>query len=172
MPTTYEPATDLVTKLADRVMREHHPGLHAAKVQVGYLMAHAPRDANDEPKGPAIKLRGRACKAVVRIVNLKDRVAGLPDAMVILDGDEWDEWSEREQAAIIDHELTHLELKTDESGAVQRDDIGRPKLRMRLHDFEFGGFLDVAKHYGDDSTEKQVIADWEKNYKQILFSWG
>jgi hypothetical protein len=64
-----------------------------------------------------------------------------------VDAYRWPELDELTQVAVLDHELTHLELVTDDEGTVKYDDYGRPKLRMRLHDICHGWFSEVAKRH-------------------------
>jgi hypothetical protein len=64
---------------------------------------------------------------------------------------------------VIDHELRHLMLaKNKKTGQIQLDDEGRPKLRIRPHDFEFGWFARTAELYGEESYEvsqaREIVA--------------
>lgn len=147
-----------IAEIAAEVCRKYHGELEAAGVRVDYLFAHAKTDKNGDPVGAALKLGGYHAAAIVRVVGLKDRVKGHGDAEVIVDGDRWDEWSEERKAAILDHELTHLELIVDEDG-VKRDDYGRPRLRCRLHDRQFGWFDAVARRHGPDAVEVEQAAN-------------
>jgi hypothetical protein len=72
-------------------------------------------------------------------------------------------WSSKRLQAVIDHELRHLMLaKNKRTGEIQRDDEGRPKLRIRPHDFEFGWFARTAELYGEESYEvsqaREIVA--------------
>jgi len=139
-------------------MRHYHKDLADAGVTVALLIASGPRDSHGELMGPAVSHGGYAAKAVVKITNLKDRAAGLEDVVLILDGDHIDEWTDREADAIYDHELAHpvLVLK---KGKLVRDDLNRPKLRMRKHDGQFGWFFDVAERHKEHSTEAQQLKE-------------
>ena len=76
------------------------------------------------------------------------------DALMILDGERLDSWTSKRLQAVIDHELRHLVLsKSKKTGQVQRDDLDRPRLKIRMHDFEFGWFARTAELYGEDSYE-------------------
>jgi len=161
MPVTYQKidGNDKTYGRMLKAMTAHHQPLTNAEVLITMLSASGPRDENGDVSGPAIKVGGYAAKACVRITSLKDRAAGLGDAVIIVDGDNCDTWSEAEFAAILDHELTHLELKVDQDGAIQRDDLGRPKLRMRKHDFHCGWFAEVAVRHKENSAEAQQLAE-------------
>lgn len=136
-------------------MEQYHPALKENGVSIDIMLAHGPTNDEGDKLGPAVKHHGRACKAKIRVIGLKDRAAGRADAELILDGDVCDTWGDEEAAAIIDHELTHLELSTFEDGTIKRDDLERPKLRIRLHDIEFGWFDSVARRHKKHATEVQ-----------------
>lgn len=105
------------------------------------------------PRPPAIKVNGHAALATVQIMSHKRRAAGAADVEIVLDWDNWSVSSDREQEALLDHELTHVELKTDNEGTVQRDDDDRPLLRIRKHDRQFGWFDAVTRRFGEASAE-------------------
>lgn len=157
MPTTYQECGDVMDALARRVMRDYYHVLLDADVKLGYLFA-----AN--PDGAAIKSRGYPAAAQVRIVNLKDRVAGMPDAMVIVDEERWKGLADTEKLALLHHELYHLipvensdKARDDGAGKWKLDDCGRPKLKMRRHDFELGVFYDVIERHQESALDLQVI---------------
>lgn len=57
--------------------------------------------------------------------------------------------------------MQHLELVMKLRNGVevvQRDDIERPKLKMRKHDFHWGGFDVIADRHGEDSVEVMAVA--------------
>ncbi len=72
-------------------------------------------------------------------LQLRLRQAGLqlPDAESAID----------QQAALLDHELHHLEVQKEGNGRFKFDDLNRPKISMRPHDFEFGWFSIIAKRH-------------------------
>lgn len=154
MPTTYERGDREHYEVLQKAMRKYHKRLLDAEVRVQVVVAKAHRDADGEPVGPAVKLHGMACLAVVRILSLKDRVLREHDAEITVDGDNWPLWSASRRLAVMDHELTHLELQVHpDSGVVMRDDEDRPKLRMRKHDFQVGWFHEIAERHGKQSVE-------------------
>lgn len=153
--TTYEKSTEDLNDSLATVMDRFHPHLRDAGLTVDILLAHAERDANDDPVGPALKHHDYECCATIKIMPLKDRVAGRSDTELLLDGDNFDTWPEDQLRAILDHELTHIELQVDDHGHVKRDDFGRPLLRIRKHDRQFGWFDCVARRHGMNSIEMQ-----------------
>lgn len=161
MGTTYERASDDVIEKVQEVMRRFHPDLAAAKVTIDVLLAHADPDSDE----CAVKAHGYPAAAVVRKIGLKDRVKGCADAEIVIDGDKIDEWSDRQLMALIDHELNHLEPDRDAKGEFKTDDIGRPKLAIRLHDRQFGWFDIIAKRWGVDSFEVQQAGEMVRDYE-------
>lgn len=161
MPTTYQRAPEHVTNRVMWLMEQYHAELFEFGVSVDVLCAYA----DPEKDEPAVKLAGYRCLAKVRSVSYKDRVKGCADAEIIIDGDELFGWTERELDAILDHELTHLEINRDSEGNAKTDDLGRPRFKLRKHDIHFGWFDSIADRYGKDSQEvKQahtLIEDWE-----------
>jgi len=151
--TTYAKADKQAKANMAHAMKRYHPELRDAEVSVDLLLAYGPRDANGDLVSPALTSKGLQCLGKIRVLGLKDRVAGRGDAEMLLDGDQIDEWSDEELAAIIDHELTHLELQVADDGTVKRDDIDRPKLRIRPHDREYGWFDSVARRHPEHSVE-------------------
>lgn len=159
MPT-YEPATEEMKQVVADVMTRFHGRLEACGVKISTLVANPREDQNGDPTGEAIKVGGYPALAKIRITSLKDRVHGLGDAELIIDGFHWQTMGDDEKAALIDHELTHLDVtyvedKKSKAMVVKRDDIDRPKLRMRLHDFQVGWFHEVVRRHGKASQEWQ-----------------
>jgi hypothetical protein len=153
MPTTFERDKGRLQLIVDALLEKYHGELLAAGVRFDLLLAYSKKDQNGEPIGPALKANGYAAAATVRILSLKDRAKGLGDAEIVADGDRIDEWSEENLEAILDHEIEHLELSLDGQGSLKRDDLGRPRLRMRLHDRQFGWFDSIARRHGANSLE-------------------
>jgi hypothetical protein len=136
-------------------------------VSVDVLMAYARRDGNGDPVGPALTLAGYQCLGKIKIMGTKDRAAGRGDVELLLDGDRWTELADEEQASVIDHELTHIELHVGDDG-LKRDDLDRPRLRQRKHDHQFGWFDEVVRRHGRDSIEWQQYEHFaEVGYQQL-----
>jgi hypothetical protein len=149
----FRKGNDRECELLSEVLEKHHPELHAAELIVDVLVAFATKNEQGEPRGPALSHGGYPAIATVRINSLKQRVLGGGDALVTLDGDRWGDFSPPQQRAILDHELTHLELVEGDEGGVEGDDIGRPRLRLRKHDHQFGWFDAVVRRHGANSVE-------------------
>jgi hypothetical protein len=131
------------------VMEKFHVAMYDAGVAITVLVAKS-----GERDKAALKFRGREAYGTIRITNLRDRALMLGDAIMTLNGDLLESWDDRRLRAVIDHELQHLELCVEKkSGKVMEDDLSRPKLKIRQHDYEFGWFSIVAERWGGDSYE-------------------
>lgn len=155
MPT-YAPAPQTVKDLATAILDEfesHHP-LTEADVRIDFVFAHADLDPDSGEKlNDAIRVRGFRALGVARKLPLKDRAMGRGDAEITIDGDWWNDVDDAERKALIDHELHHLEVRKDERG-ILTDDLGRPLLKMRKHDREYGFFDIIASRHGEYSQER------------------
>jgi hypothetical protein len=166
MPT-YEKAPKEVTKLADDLLNEFpsHQPIIDADVRIDILMAYAPLDKKtQQPKGVALKLHGARALGICKVVSLKDRVKGCGDVEIRLDGDWWREAALPEQRAVLDHELHHIFVIPGET-----DDIERPVVVMREHDYQFGMFVEIAKRHGSASIEQKMCRKMIEEAGQFLF---
>jgi hypothetical protein len=163
----YEKAPAEVRQIVERMMDRYHPQLRDAKLTITCLMAFPTLDKNGDSTGPALKVHGYAAQAVVKIIGLKERTDGRDDAEICIDGDNWPTLSDAQKDALLDHELEHLELKTDKDGFVVRDDLDRPKLKMRKHDHEHGWFDSIVRRHGRNAPEFIQFEEFQTTkYKQ------
>lgn len=156
MPIYKSGEPELVAFIAE-VMGRLHGRLADVELVIDVLEARPKTDEAGEPVGDALKLHGYPCYATIKIRGPKDRGAGLGDALLTIDAYRWPELSDATKTALIDHELTHLELCVDDEGRVKRDDYDRPRLRLRLHDQQFGWFDEVANRHDAASIEVQQL---------------
>ena len=170
---TYRKADGEVSAIIAELMQDYHSDLVEAGVRVGARFAFAAVDCKTgEPKGPALKKFGVACAAQVRVVSQKDRVAGLPDCIIDIDGEAWEkDWSADRQRAVLDHELEHIEIARDQDGAVKLDDCNRPKLKLKPDDYCINGFEVIAKRWGDSASEVESARRVADEYGQLLFGF-
>lgn len=167
MPTTFTTCDQSVHDQVASLVRRCHGELKEAEVTFNLLFA-AGEDGEPALKAPG----GWPAAAKVKINNLRDRVAGLMDVTILLDGDTWEKRTEAEQRAILDHELQHLEVCRNDKGMVKRDDAGRPKLRMRMHDWELAGFDAVLDRHKASAVEFQAAKQLtERESVQRVFSF-
>lgn len=153
----YSPGEPRLVEFVNEVMQRFHSRLADVELLVDVLEARPKTDEHGEPTGDALKLHGYPCYATIKIRGPKDRGAGLGDVLLTIDAYRWDELSRESQTALIDHELTHVELCVNDEGLVKRDDYDRPKVRMRLHDHQFGWFDEIAYRHGAASVEVEQL---------------
>lgn len=154
---TYDIAHAEVAQRARRLIAEHYSDLANAEVTIDFLFAN-----NDT--GHAVSHHGYPALAVVRIISLKDRTAGRKDAEITIDQKAWEAMSPAQRDALLDHELNHLIVARDQDNAFARDDLHRPKLKMRKHDYDFGWFTEIARRHGENSPEVfQAKMIWDKD---------
>lgn len=169
---SFTKAPDEVQVLVEECLHKYRPDLQEVGVTVGTRFAHAARDKETgEPKGPALKHGGYGAWAIIRVTQQKDRVLGLPDLIIDFDADIWEELSQASRVALIDHELMHPELVRDEEGNPILDDCHRPRIKMRLHDYQIGGFWAVVDRHGVDACEalayEQLRPQFQSRMKQV-----
>jgi len=161
MPILARMKIDAVKLLAS-VVEDYHSQLNEVEATIGLLSAW-PKDTEET----ALKLHGYPCAAIIKIAPYVQRVLGVEDVVITVDGPNWERATEAERVALLDHELTHLELCVDENGAVKSDDAGRPKFRMRLHDFHVGGFVAVMDRHGLSAPETKLVRETVETYSQL-----
>lgn len=164
MATTFDKGDEEINTRIAAVIKDHFPDLLDARVNIKVLFA-----TSDEP--PAIKHGGYAADAMIRINNLKERTLGNGDALMIVDKRAYDELtSERQRDGLMHHELHHLIVKRDkESGAILRDDLNRPRLGMRKHDYQIGFFRETARVFGKDAPEVLTCRWMVETGGELLF---
>lgn len=155
MPT-FERCDKSVNELATKLFDEYetHKPLVACGVNVDFVFAYADCDDKGRPLNDALTKGGLKALGIARKLPLKERALGRGDAEVALDGDWWKLATAEQQAALLDHELHHIAVKCDKSGNPQFDDLGRPQIKLRKHDIEFGWFKCIAERHGDASQER------------------
>ena len=168
MAITYEPVPDEVRESVYRVMRECHTELTNAEVTVHGLFARDYDKETDEPI-QAVKRAGYPAVAKISVTSLADRARGIADAKLVIDAFSWERRGEAQRLALIDHELEHLVLRVDdETGEVKRDDLGRPKLGTRRHDFELGFFAAVVERRGRAAIEASEAVAFVETHGHLL----
>jgi Putative phage metallopeptidase len=164
MPATYDPGDSEINGRIKTIIDEYFADLKEAGVKVKVLFA-----ASDEP--PAVKHQGYAASAMIRINNLRERTLGNGDALMIVDKKAYDELtSDRDRDALMHHELHHLIVKRDKEGNdILKDDLGRPRLGMRKHDFQVGWFAETARIFGKNSPEVRQARQMVELGGEFLF---
>jgi hypothetical protein len=159
MPT-YSKAPQAVKEMANSILCEFesHKPLLDARVSIDILFAHG------DERSPAIVSGGHQALGLCRKLSLKDRVAGRGDAEITIDADWWQHAENDHRRALLDHELHHIEVKDG-----SRDDAGRPVLKLRKHDVEFGWFRTIAERHGVSSMERVQAKSLFDNYGQSFW---
>ncbi len=176
MPNIFKPESEW-TKGEQRALRQiidawfvDHPDLCDEEMGTPFLTVEPILvyldDSGDGPEG-ALMVRGLPRRFKIKVTSLKDRSIGRGDVELLVDGDQWAKFEMDERRAVVDDVLHGLELRfrtvTDSDGndqeEVQRDDRGRPKLRIRPHDFEIAGYHDVAERHGASLPQVQLLRE-------------
>lgn len=153
MPGFFTLATEATKDLCQQLIEKFHIDLDSSGVKVDIVMAF--RDPDGEE--PAMKKDGHRILGKASLIGLKDRVKGMGDCEILLDGDAWDNFTPELKAAILDHELEHFEAKRDKKGEFVYDDLSRITLKIRAHDRQFGWFDSIAQRHRANSMEIQQL---------------
>ena len=169
MPKLYNKPDDAALALLSQAMVHHHD-LDTYGVRVGIIMVDPARSETGEPTGPA--LGSYSTWAETRLVGHKRRVYTPLDVEIDVDAARWREIDDPKRVALLDHELTHVEVMRGSEGQPQQDVDGRPKLRLIDDDYKLTGFYAVAERHGPNAME--VIGArglWDRG-RQLLFPWA
>jgi hypothetical protein len=167
MPTTYRQANVEDQLFLESVRDELEPALTAAEVRVKLMFAYS--DPDDVK--PALTHNGYPCAGIAKINSLKDRAEGKADGTVFVDHDQWRDWDEARRRAVCHHELHHFEPQFDKDGGRKTDDLGRPVLKIRKHDWQLGGFGIIVERHGDAAIEKESFIKTAETYGQMIMEW-
>ena len=133
---------------------DSHKPLIDARVKIDFVFAYGDEDEKGRILNDALRKNGCKALGIARKIPLKDRALGRGDAEIAIDGNWWDFATREEQRALLDHELHHFAIKLDKSKRPMFDDLGRPVITLRPHDFEFGWFKVIAERHGIASQER------------------
>lgn len=170
MPATFGDCDSETLALAKEMLELHHRDLHEAGVDIYYRFKFGAPKA----KGPTLTLHGRACAAIVQIHSADERSRGSKDVTITIDGDTWKDRPVAEKKAILDHEQSHpLLVRDKKTGQLMLADDQRPKLKMRQHDVEVGGFEEVMKRHKLNALESQSLAEiFSRDTVQGVLNFG
>jgi hypothetical protein len=161
---TYDDCDGKTYQMIKSTMAQYHPDLAGADVTVRAVFAH-----NEDKDGNAVcavKAHGHTAAAKIQVTSLQDRARGLADCKLTIDHYSWERMAESRRIALIDHELEHLELKTDDDGVVY-DDRNRPKLKCKLHDWLLAGFASIIERHGEAAVEHREMIRWQETWGQL-----
>lgn len=166
--STYRKAPEL-EPIAQPLLDKYYREVLDVKTRIDFLFAYGPVNDDGETTGPAIKHHGVQAIGLCRIIGQRDRAKGMGDIEVTVDGDWWQTASIDQQVALLDHELNHIQLKRDQAGCIVFDDLGRPKIKMRQHDHDYGWFDVIAKRHGTASVEVRQARALREHCGQFYF---
>jgi hypothetical protein len=165
MPVSYQQADESVHQMAAEILEQHHnPDLRmpdGSFVRLCILLAF---NDDDGEKTPAVKWHGEPADGVVSVISLKQRVDKRADAEIVLDLAKWDDLTEPQQRALLDHFIEHIVISKDENDCVICDDAGRPKIKLRQCDWNLRGFRSIARRYGQDAPEVRAAKQFEEDF--------
>ncbi len=171
---TYQQADEETNDLVAEIMKKFHGQLFKAGVSVTTLLAFPKYDDNGIAKGAAIMHHGYPCAGLIKKTSLKDRVAGLQDAILTIDGEQWKDATDHWKRALVDHECQHLEIVLEDEtnlDSFKTDDANRPVLRIRRHDWNFGGFEEVIRRHKAEALEYQQVVEVNRLFVQREFNF-
>lgn len=153
MPSSFAVADVTVTELCDDIIQKFHTDLDSSAVKIDIVLAF--RDPEGE--SPALLKEGHRVWGSSKVISLKDRVKGMGDAEITLDGDAWANMNEKSKRAILDHYLEHFSVKRDKNGDFLFDDICRPIIKLRTPDKIVRLFHGAALRNGKSSYEASQL---------------
>jgi hypothetical protein len=172
MPAYYTLATPETVELCKAIVMLCHTDLDSTAAKIDILMAF--RDPEGEE--PAMVNKGHRLLTKSNVIKLKDRVKGMGDCEILLDGDIWEDLPTDRKRAIIDHALEHFEVKRDSHGEFVYDDLQRPEIKIRNYDRQFSFFDKVASRHRAASIEvnqlKRLFAESEQVYLPYITDEG
>ena len=166
MSVVYELVDDQTNQLIQSVLVKHHDELLAEKVTLQAVFA-CDIDEESGEELSTLKHHGYPALAKIQVTSYMDRVRGIPDAKLTIDRYGWKQHTKTRREACIDHELCHIVVARDKEGLVRRDDLSRPKLKMRIHDWELSGFAEVVTRHGEASIESLQIVRFQERWGQL-----
>lgn len=165
----YEKAKDEDFELLNNIIstNDEYHDINTFKLKYNLLYAFPTTDDAGNIKSPAIKNKGVACAAMIKLIKGADKIIKNYDFEIFVDKSLWDEISISEKTAILEHELFHIKFKKDKNNDFKFDEYDRPMLQLKEHDLIFWGFSEIAKKHGDFSIEKKSIKEMIK-YNSFL----
>ncbi len=145
MATEYREAPE-VERIGTSLIRDFHSRLRDCKIR--YLLRFG-----EWRKG------GKECwSATTLLSGATQHVASDVDAIVQINGEAWEALRESQRVALVDHELTHLEVNTTGAGdIIHNPQTGRPMLRSVSHDVE--EFASVIERHGLWRPDLEMAAE-------------
>ena len=165
MGKQYEKASEDVLRRIERLREKYYPEIERASLDVLFVFSDESEQVLSHQGYPAL--------AVIKVNSLKDRAAGLGDALLVIDRYAYSGLSAKQADAMLDHELYHLDPVIDEKTEQPKyDSLGRMKLAIRKHDRQFGWFDEIAQRHGEHSTEVRQATAMLEEAQQLYFDFA
>ena len=162
----YNQANSEVKEVVNDLVASFYPDLEECQATIGVFMVHPTPSKIDKP---ALMVGGYPAEAHIRIVPYKDRVAGMADVILYLDGPNWYNADETERRSLVDRCLYRLEVQRDKkNNAFKTDDRGRPTLKLKKYDFQVNGFNTIVHRYGRYGVDAKAIEALSLHYNTLL----
>jgi hypothetical protein len=121
----------------------------------------------------ALKWHGSPAAAVIKKNSVDMRRKGIADCTITIEASHWQTLCDRKKEGLIAHELRHIEVcREKKSQQIREDDASRPVLRLLDHDWNLGGFADIAAAYGEDAPEVEAVQALMTRHHQLFFTWS
>lgn len=165
MSKQYDKASADVEKRIEHMREKYHQALDGVTICALFVFSDESEHVLEQSGYPKL--------AITKIVGVKERAAGLSDALIVIDRYSYSGLSPKAADAMIDHELYHLERVIDEKTERPKTDVvGRPKLQMRKHDWELGWFDEIAQRHGEYSIEVMQAKTLMRDSGQLYLDFG
>lgn len=145
-PKNYERA-DSLTAYGRAIIETFEEFSHLLEADIAYLFSQH-----------ELRLRGRSCAGITMMPDAQgqskflfywvlEKVFGfIPDVIIIIDQEYWEETTEEARVALMYHELHHIYQKESTKGPCFDKETGKAILILKDHDL--GEFHDVAEKFG------------------------
>jgi len=162
----YSKMPDETEERVRHIIKCFHPKLLEGKIRIDLLSV-----SSDKSAAPLMH-QGYPAMAVIRATGIKERTKGAGDIEIVFDEAAYLKLSESEKDALVDHELYHAEIQVHKkTGKNKLDCKGRPVIKMRKHDHNFGWFEEIAKRHGPAAQEVKQATRLYVFGKQTYFAF-
>jgi len=142
-------------KLAAEVIKADFPHLQHMRLLYGW---RTPARLN--------RTTGRFVHGEARKLSARERDLFGFDGAVIMAKDLWKDMGPRARLRLMWHELYHFDLFLDEAQLPIKDDHGRIRYKLRLHDLEVPRFEEEIRKFGPASDERAALKRIARLYRQ------
>lgn len=150
----FELADDGLLSLAQNVIDTYHPYLKQAGARFGFVFRSEPQ-----------KRKGSKVLAAVSVVSSQVKMHLDLDYLIWVSRDDWDDMSEKQRIALLDHEFCHCCMNEKFEWSTRDHDIQEFSIIIDRHGFWNDGLLRVAEvvqgHLPlihDEKHESSVVA--------------